>query len=270
MCRGSGGLIGEPPAIAAELRARARASRAIDGGVAIAPTQTAARLLARLPTYAAIQPISARFVTADAAAAIRSLPVARLQAIEMLPPAMNVRDRARPYETFERWGIATLGDLAALPAADLSSRLGRRGVALQRLARGLDPRPFVPDADTPRFIGRLELEWPIDALEPLSFVFARLLDPLSPALERADRGAAAIRLDLRLTDRSTHARVLQLPAPCATRGCCARCCCSISNRIRPPRAIDIVAHRARSGAGAHHAVLAARARAAVAGNAVDA
>ncbi|MGH9309246.1 MAG: hypothetical protein ACRD1U_07725, partial [Vicinamibacterales bacterium] len=40
----------------------------------------------------------------------------------------------------------------------------------------------------------------------------RLLDPLSAALERADRGAAAIRLDLRLTDRTTHARVLQLPA----------------------------------------------------------
>ncbi len=33
------------------------------------------------------------------------------------------------------------------------------------------------------------------------------------ALERADRGAAAIRLDLRLTTRDTHARVLQLPAP---------------------------------------------------------
>jgi protein ImuB len=126
---------------------------------------------------------------------------------------MNERDRARPYDTFERWGIATLGDLAALPPADLSSRLGRRGVALQRLARGIDPGPFVPDGETPRFIGRLELEWPIDALEPLSFVFARLLEPLSAALERADRGAAAIRLDLRLTDRSPHTRVLQLPAP---------------------------------------------------------
>jgi len=126
---------------------------------------------------------------------------------------MNVRDRERPYEIFEKWGIATLGELAALPPAELSSRLGRRGVALHRLARGLDARPFVPDGDTPRFIERLELEWPLDALEPLSFVFARLLDSLSLALERADRGAVAIRLDLRLTDRSVHQRILQLPAP---------------------------------------------------------
>ena len=126
---------------------------------------------------------------------------------------MNHRDRARPYETFERGGLRRSAISRRCRPADLSSRLGRRGVALQRLARGLDPRPFVPDGETPRYIGRLELEWPIDALEPLSFVFARLLEPLSVALERADRGAAAIHLDLRLTDRSTHTRVLQLPAP---------------------------------------------------------
>ncbi len=43
-------------------------------------------------------------------------------------------------------------------------------------------------------------------------MLARLLEPLSVTLARADRGAAAIRLDLRLVDRSTHARMLQLPA----------------------------------------------------------
>ena len=202
---GLGRLIGEPPAIGAEL-AGALGAAEVDARVAIARTCTTARLLAigssdRIAVAAG-----------DAAAAIASLAVTRLQELEVLPPAMTVRDRTRPYETFERWGIHTLGDLAALPAAELASRLGRRGVALQRLARGLDPHPFLPDAETPRYVQRLDLEWPIDGLEPLSFILARLLDPLSAALERADRGAAAIRLDLRLTDRSTHARVLQLPA----------------------------------------------------------
>jgi len=197
---GLGALIGEPPVIATEL-ARALREAGADATVAIAPTQTMARLAACRPPRSAV------------ADTIVDLPVHLLQPLETLPPAMNHRDRARPYETFERWGIATLGDLAALPAAALSSRLGHRGVALQRLARGLDPAPFVPDGETPRYIGRLELEWPIAALEPLSFVFARLLDPLATALERADRGAVAIRLELRLTDRSTHARLLPLPAP---------------------------------------------------------
>jgi len=193
---GLGRLIGTPDDIAREVR-RAVENAAVGAVAAIAPTQITARILARAP----------------GATAIAGLPIALLRDLETLPPGMNVRDRERPYETLARWGIATLGDVAALPAADLSSRLGRRGVALQRLACGDDPRPFVPDADVPRFIGRLELEWPIAALEPLSFVFARLLDPLAAALERADRGAAALRLDLRLTDRSIDRRVLQLPAP---------------------------------------------------------
>jgi protein ImuB len=203
---GLGRLIGEPPAIAAAL-ARAIVDAGITASGAIAATQTTARLLAAagLTTFA----VALRAKAAD----LVPLSVTFLKELETLPPAINHRDRARPYETLERWGIATLGDLVALPAAELSSRLGRRGIALRRLAQGLDPRPFVPDGETPRYIGRLELEWPLEALEPLSFVFARLLDPLSAALERADRGAAAIRLELGLTTRVTHARVLQLPAP---------------------------------------------------------
>ena len=80
------------------------------------------------------------------------------------------------------------------------------------MARGVDAGPLVPDPDVPRFLERVELEWPIDGLEPLAFVLARLLEPLSAALERADRAAAAIHLDLRLVDRTGHTRMLQLPA----------------------------------------------------------
>ena len=193
---GLGRLIGPPDEIARQL-ARATSDAGVTASVAIGPTQTIARLLAHAETDYGSWP---------------RLPVPLLEPLESTA-TMNDRDRARPYETFERWGIVTLGDLAALPAADLASRLGRRGAALQQLARGLDLRPFVPDPETRRFVERLELEWPIDALEPLSFVFARLLDPLSDAMERADRGAVAIRLELRLTDRSTCTRVLPLPVP---------------------------------------------------------
>jgi protein ImuB len=115
-------------------------------------------------------------------------------------------------ETFRRWGLTTLGEVAALPAADLFERMGQGGLVLQRLASGIDLAPLVPDPGVPRFLGSIDLEWPIDTLEPLSFVLARLIDPLSAALERADRGAAALRLDLRLVDRTVHSRVLQLPA----------------------------------------------------------
>jgi nucleotidyltransferase/DNA polymerase involved in DNA repair len=126
--------------------------------------------------------------------------------------ALHAQQLSGAFDTLARWGLATLGELAALPAAALSARLGQTGVALQRMAMGIDPRPLVPDPDVPRFVERIELDWPIDGLEPLSFVLARLLEPLSSALERADRGAAAIHLRLRLVDRTEHVRMLQLPA----------------------------------------------------------
>jgi protein ImuB len=81
------------------------------------------------------------------------------------------------------------------------------------LARGADLRPLVPALDAERFESSLELEWPIEGLEPMSFVLTRLLEPLSTRLERRDRGAAALHVVLRLVTRRIVTRSLQLPAP---------------------------------------------------------
>ena len=112
-----------------------------------------------------------------------------------------------------RWGLRTLGELAALPSADLSERLGQDGIRWQRLARGEDTGPMVPAAEDEPFEASLQLEWPVEELEPLSFVLARLLEPLCQRLEYRDRGAAALHLRLRLVTRDLHLRSLQLPAP---------------------------------------------------------
>ena len=119
----------------------------------------------------------------------------------------------RLLEIFGKWGIRTLGALTALSGPELHERLGERGAYWQSLARGLDGRPMVPWVDEIPFEAALELEWPIEGLEPLSFVLARLLEPLAERLERADRGAAAIFTSLRLTSRTVFTRTLQLPAP---------------------------------------------------------
>lgn len=112
-----------------------------------------------------------------------------------------------------RWGLTTLGALASLPAPDVAERLGERGTRWMRLARGEDDRPLVPWVPEAPFEAFIELEWPIEGLEPLSFVLTRLLEPLAVRLERADRGAAIVHLRLGLADKSVHARHVQLPAP---------------------------------------------------------
>ncbi|HET9703950.1 MAG TPA: hypothetical protein VFP85_07955 [Vicinamibacterales bacterium] len=119
----------------------------------------------------------------------------------------------RVLEVLQQWGIRTLGALAALPDPEIHERLGARGAEWQALARGVDARPIVPWVDDVPFEGALELEWPIEGFEPLSFVLARLLEPLAERLERADRGAAVIYTSLRLTSRTVFTRALPLPAP---------------------------------------------------------
>jgi protein ImuB len=71
----------------------------------------------------------------------------------------------------------------------------------------------VRDVAEERFEEHLSLEWPIEGLEPLSFVLARLLDPLCHHLERRDRGAVGLRLWLKLVTRSLFTRYLPLPVP---------------------------------------------------------
>lgn len=132
------------------------------------------------------------------------------------PPA-DMREALRALRqcavTVHRWGIRRLGALAALPRADVHARLGELGVSWQRLAAGEDDEPLVPWLAEPVFEELVELEWPIEGFEPLSFVLARLLEPLATRLERADRGAVAIRTALHLTSRQVHVRVIPLPAP---------------------------------------------------------
>jgi protein ImuB len=130
-------------------------------------------------------------------------------------------EREDLLSVLKRWGVKTLGALAELPAGDVYERLGARGVIWQRLARGADQGPLVPCVPEDPFEGTLDLEWPIEGLEPLSFVLARLFEPLSARLERADRGAAILHTHLRLTThpstgaglREVYARTVQLPAP---------------------------------------------------------
>ena len=123
------------------------------------------------------------------------------------------KSEERLLDVLAKWGIRTLGEFAALPGPDVYERLGGLGVAWQRLARGEDTRPLVPWVDEVPFEATLELEWPVHELEPLSFVLARLIEPLSLRLEQADRGAAVLHTSLRLTTKAVATRTLQLPTP---------------------------------------------------------
>jgi protein ImuB len=112
--------------------------------------------------------------------------------------AMRERDKLREQmlDTLERWGVRDFRTLALLPEHALASRLGQAGARLQRLARGAEIRTLTLSEPEFRFEEAFELEYPVENLEPLSFIINRLLEQLCARLE--SRALAAHELNLRL------------------------------------------------------------------------
>lgn len=255
-------LFGQPREIGEEIR-RALAQSGLEAHIAIAATRTAARLLAH--ARAGLTVID----RGQEQAALAALPIALLLPLlgEPVPGTAGPRGSARFYrsspvqeivkplrrrsglpvtdrlQTFRRWGLRTLGDLAALPAGELAARLGADGPQWQALARGEDPAPMVPLVEDERFEALLELEWPIEGLEPLSFVLGRLCEPVCQHLDRRGRAAAALNLDLTLVTRTVWSRRLELPAPMKDPRTLRTLLLLDLESHPPPAAIDVVALR---------------------------
>jgi len=141
------GLFGDEPHLAARLR-DAAAAVGVKIRVGIAESRIAALAAARLGRGVTI------VEPGGDAAYLAPAPLSLLD----LPEETATR--------LSRWGLRTLGELAALPTAGLFERLGGDGVRLQRLARGEDPRPLVSWRPVPLFEESAAFEWGIETLEP--------------------------------------------------------------------------------------------------------
>jgi len=101
-------------------------------------------------------------------------------------------------EILERWGVATLQALAALPVLQLSERLGQEGVRLSELARSVRKRSLALAQASSTFAEEMELDDAVEELEPLSFLLGRLLDQLCARLEARALAVRAVRVRFEL------------------------------------------------------------------------
>jgi protein ImuB len=132
----------------------------------------------------------------------------------LAPRALRLLEPAPDLElALERWGIATLGGLAALPTPALLARLGPSAVRLQAAARGIDTAPFAPQCAPEPCREAIMLDWEVPSLPALAFVLDRLLAQISARLALRDAGAAALRVRLRLADGGEHEHRLDVAAP---------------------------------------------------------
>jgi protein ImuB len=194
--KGLGRLWPSPADLGGALVESAR-RRQVDVQLALAATRTTALVVARARAGLTIVPIGRE------ADVLAPLPLALLDL------------SAEHAALFDRWGLATLGDLAALPPAGLAARLGPDGPRLRRVARGEEESVLVPTREPESFALALELDWPIDGLEPLAFVLMQVLEPVCRSLVARERRAAALTLELRLADGTRHQRTLRPAVPSA-------------------------------------------------------
>jgi protein ImuB len=127
--------------------------------------------------------------------------------VTLLDPSLDL------LETLERWGIRRFHELAALPPLGIAERLGEEGLRLREQARGEAERKLRAIEDPLRFEDEIELEYPVDLLEPLAFLLARLINGLAIRLATRALSTNELRLRLRLEDRGTLERTLRLPVP---------------------------------------------------------
>jgi len=119
---------------------------------------------------------------------------------------------AEMRDTLYRWGIRTLGALAALPEVALSERLGQQGLRMQWLARGANVRTLVPLEAPLNFEESAELEHSLVLLEPLAFMLNRMLEQICARLNARALATQELRLELELEKGRNIAHPERAPA----------------------------------------------------------
>ncbi len=128
-------------------------------------------------------------------------------------PVSTLRPSAEKLRVLSLWGVRTLGDLIKLPRADVASRLGREGLMLRDIAAGGGGRLLRLVREPQGFSDEMDLEHPVECLEPLMFILRRMLEGLCARLADVWLVAAAMVLTLRFEDESAHQRLLRVAEP---------------------------------------------------------
>jgi len=135
--------------------------------------------------------------TGEEAASLARLPLAALNLDE---------DRA---ETFAIWGIRTLGELAALPEADLIARLGAQALRWRNRSRGVEPHAFQPIEEEFLLREFCDFEMPVEQADSLLFVGARMIDCLVARAQARALSVASITIEMALGAGRVHARTIR-------------------------------------------------------------
>ena len=134
---------------------------------------------------------------------------ARLEALSIDAAQLGHESTAR----LRTLGVRTLGDFARLPLQSLLMRFGTEVEAAWRGARGEPGPPLIRFEPCGPIVEALELDTPVETLEPLRFSLKTLLDRACARLCGRGLGATTLRLELRPDGAEPARLTLDLAAP---------------------------------------------------------
>src|SRR6476660_10385749 len=112
-----------------------------------------------------------------------------------------------------KWGIHTLGQLAALDKEQLGTRLGPEAIRMWERANGQSSRLLKLVRPPESFHENFEFEREIETAEPLLFMLRRFLEQLAVRLAAIYLVAKELTLRITFGNKQTYERVFKIPQP---------------------------------------------------------
>jgi len=117
------------------------------------------------------------------------------------------------FAILHKWGIHTLGQLAALDKQQLGARLGPEAVRMWERANGQSNRLLKLVRPPESFEERFEFENEIETAEPLLFILRRFLEQLAVRLRAIYLVAKELTLQITFANEQVYERVFKITEP---------------------------------------------------------
>ena len=210
--RGVARLLGSAPELAAQIRARILSAEQLTCSVGVAST----KFMAKLATERAKPRAGPDGVVFGSGVHVVEAG-SELDFLHPLPVTALFGVGPATRRRLESLGVATVGDLAALPEASVVAALGpAAGRGLHRLARGIDERPVVVDRAARSISHEETFPKDLHSAAALRTEATRLGSAVARRLRVASLQARTVTLKLRFGDFRTITRSVTLPDPTAS------------------------------------------------------
>src|SRR5256712_12708343 len=117
------------------------------------------------------------------------------------------------FTVLHKWGIHTVGQLAALDKEQLAARLGPEAVRMWERANEQSNRLLKLVRPPESFEERFEFENEIETAEPLLFMLRRFLEQLAVRLRAIYLVAKELTLQITFANKQVYERVFKIPQP---------------------------------------------------------